>query len=488
MSLYQFSIWNRYFVVDVGSGNFFEVDKLASDALALLENHTQDETKKKLSLKYDNTSLDTVFKTIAVLRKKSFLFSSKHRKTPAAKRRITDLTLNIVNNCNLRCRYCWNEAGAYGSQSQKDTKMAFGVAKDAIDLLMKESGGTKDLVVDFYGGEPLINFDLIKEVIEYCRAVKDRKKINFRFLLATNGTLLDRQKGMYLIKNGVDVAVSLDGPRKVQDAQRPFSGGKGSFDRVKKNLYSLGSAHRRRLVGRATFTPYSKDTVKTFQFLRSFGFDRIEVCESEKAGYGLQEKNKFFFCGKKGVEQLKGIYDALARFYAQEIIDGKLNYENTYFNRFFKQLSRLYHIQSIVGTCSAGFSLMAVDMEGSIYPCTAFVGIPQFAIGNVKTGISDRLLEGFLSAKISSSTSCGKCWARSLCRGCGSCYNLNYFSNNSAGTPDPYYCELFRHKTKLMIAMIAEINHKNPARLEEVLIPEYYATRGRRSSAPTPSS
>ncbi len=162
---------------------------------------------------------------------------------------------------------------------------------------------------------------------------------------------------------------------------------------------------------------------------------------------------------------------------------GNLTYENTYFNRFFKQLSRLYHIQSVVGTCSAGFSLMAADMDGSIYPCTAFVGMPQFRVGTVNTGIDERKLEGFLNIRISSSESCEECWAKMICRGCGSCYNLNYFTNKNLGQPDPYYCELFRYKTKLMIAMLAKIGENNHKLLDKVFIPEYYATRGRKDAA-----
>lgn len=337
-------------------------------------------------------------------------------------------------------------------------------------------------MVDFYGGEPLLNFSLIKKTIEYCHTIRDAKKINFNFLLATNGTLLTKDKADFLLKHNVDIAVSIDGPRKIQDAQRPFADGSGSFNRVVENLNAIDPAHRGRLVGRATFTPYSQDVIKTFGFLRNLGFDRIELCESEKAGYGLESKGNFFFSGSKEVKQLEAIYSRLADFYSREIIKGALTYENTYFNRFFKQLSRLYHIQSIVGTCSAGFSLMAVDMDGSIYPCTAFVGVPAFRIGSVRTGIDVLKLNAFSGTKINASAACSGCWAKMICRGCGSCYNLNYFAGKNPGKPDPYYCGLFRHKTKLMIGMIGRIAAKDAGRLEEVLVPEYYVRRGSKAN------
>ncbi len=479
MPVHQFKIWGRRFAVDVESGNYFEIDKIASGTINLLRRYPENKVVEILSNKYGNESVAAAIRNLSKLRKKGILFSSRQPREIPVKRKITDLTLNIVSNCNLRCRYCWNEAGAYGNPPNNNQKMDEQIAFKAVDLLLKESKGAKDLVIDFYGGEPLLNFELIKKVIGYCRKIQNTKKINFRFLLATNGTLLTKERGEFLIENGVDIAVSLDGSRKIQNAQRPFPDGKGSFYIVMDNINSLKEDYRKQLVGRATFTPYSRKVIRTFNFLRNIGFSRIEVCESEKAGYGLELNNRFFFSGHKGLQQLKSIYYNLSDFYARGIIKKDLTYENTYFNRFFKQLSRLYHIQSVVGTCSAGFSLMAVDMDGSIYPCTAFVGLAQFKIGNVKTGINEKKLKEFSNIKISSSTACEKCWAKRLCRGCGSCYNLNYFTNKKLGEPNSYYCELFRYKTKLMIAMIAEISERNHRLLDDVLIPEYYATRGK---------
>lgn len=480
MRIYQFKIWDKNFVIDVESGNFFEADQIASEAIILMQSYPIKEVKKRLTEKFEYKHISTTIDNLSKLKRERLLFSPKKTLDADIKRRITDLTLNIINTCNLRCHYCWNQAGAYGNFSTGSRKMDKDIAFKAVDLLVRESKGAKDLVVDFYGGEPLLNFDLIKDVVDYCKNIQNKKKINFHFLLATNGTLLTKTRGEYLIGNGVDVAVSLDGSRKIQNAQRPFPDGRGSFDVILDNINSIRKDYRKRIVGRATFTPYSTEIIETFKFLRKLEFDRIELCESEKAGYGLDSNNQFFFSGHKGLRHLKAIYYDLALFYTKEILKGNLTYANTYFNRFFKQLSRLYNIQSIVGTCSAGFTLMAVDMDGSIYPCTAFVGLPQFEIGTVNTGTDNGKLRRFFDNKIISSEACNRCWAKRICRGCGSCYNLNYFSNKNLGKPDPYYCELFRYKTKLMIAMIAEIAKKNALLLDKVLIPEYYATRGKR--------
>ncbi len=480
MPVYQFEIWSRKIAVDVESGNYFGIDNASSEAIDFMANNTDEDTINYLGNKYGREKASRLVQNLSGLRKNNLIFSLPLPQENRIARKITDLTLNIVNKCNLRCRYCWNDAGSYGANTADAKKMDAATAFKAVDLLVKESGRYHNLVVDFYGGEPLLNFELIQRVVEYCQKVGKNKKIDFHFLLATNGTLMDKEKGDFLIGNGVDVAVSLDGPQKIQDRQRPFSDGKGTFETIINNINSLKKGYRGKVVGRATFTPYSKNVIETFNFLRKLGFERIEVCESEKAGYGLEANNQYFFQGSKGIETLKSLYSDLAWFYKDEIIKGRLTYENTYFNRFFKQLSRLYHIQSIVGSCSAGFSLMSVDMNGSIYPCTAFIGVGPCKIGNVASGIDERKLDKFLENKTFLGKSCVNCWAKKICRGCGSCYNLNYFSNRRLNQPDPYYCELFRHKTKLMMAMIDEISQKKPGILEKVLIPEYYSARGHR--------
>ena len=285
MRVYQFKIRDKNFVVDVESANFFEADDMASEAISLMQHCTAKEAEEKICRKYGHKPAKATIDNLSRLKRDKVIFCQPKPADSYIKRRITDLTLNIVNSCNLRCRYCWNEAGSYGNLTRDNKKMGEKVAFKAIDLLVRESRGVKDLVVDFYGGEPLLNFELIKNVIGYCRKIQDKKGIKFRFLLATNGVLLDKERGEYLISNGVDVAVSLDGPRKIQDRQRPFPDGAGSYDIVVNNIKSLSKKHRRRIVGRATFTPYSDEIVKTFKFLRDLEFDRIEVCESENFSF-----------------------------------------------------------------------------------------------------------------------------------------------------------------------------------------------------------
>lgn len=480
MKVYQFKMWNKRFAVDVESGNFFEIDKITADALNYLDYYSLKETKEKLSVKYGYKSAKKIINDLADLKRQGVLFTTKKESTTDIEHKITDLTLNIINACNLKCRYCWNQRGSYGAISDSNKKMDYSVASKAIDILLKESRGRKSLVIDFYGGEPLLNYELIKKVIEYCKVIQKNKNVTFRFLLATNGTLLTKDRVDFLIRNDVDIALSLDGPKDVQDTQRPFDNGSGTFEAIMANINSLSDEQRKRIVARVTFTPYFTKIIKTFSFLRKLGFESIELCESEKAGYGLESSDKFFFDSNKNIRHLKRLYYDLAIFYTKEVLMGNLTYKNTYFNRFFKQLSRLYNIQTVVGVCSAAVSLISVDVDGNLYPCTAFIGIPQFKIGDVKSGINKEKLRDFSRIKVYTNKKCEKCWAKRICQGCGSCCNLNYFSNANSGEPDPYYCNLFLYKTKLMITMIAEIRNKNSFLLDRLFIPKYYTTRGRR--------
>ncbi len=479
-SIYQFSIWGMRFVVDTESGNFFEIDDIASDALNLFTTNREREITERLSLRYPKSAIKSAIRNINLLKNKGVIFSNSKPSNSNFKREVTDLTLNVTDGCNLACNYCWNKGGSYTRRKRKNPLMPKETALRAVNVLVKESNNAADLVIDFYGGEPLLNYTVMQEVILYCRAIAKKVKKRFRFLLATNGTLFDKNKAVFLMENGVDVAISIDGPKGIQDKQRPFSTGGGSFDAIMKNIEALPNRLRHRLVARATFTPYSASIVETFKYLRNLGFERIEICESERAGYNLtDERKEYFFNKKEGLELLKALYTKLSDYYTQEVLREKLDYENTYFNRFFKQLSRLYHIQSISGSCSAGSSQIAVDIDGWIYPCTAFIGIKRYSIGHVNKDVMTKRVNNFLNTRKTLSPKCSACWAKSICQGCGSCYNINYFTSKNLNEPNPHYCELFLHKTKLMIAMLSRIGKQKPFLLDEVLIPEYYSTRGR---------
>ncbi len=466
---HKFERWGRYFAIDNNNGNFFELDGIGYDAIDLLDGTSEGVAINRLGQKYGTKSAREVVERFRNLRKNGLISldgtATLKLKLPVPK--LFYLTLNLINDCNLRCRYCWNDSGLYSSD-MKNIKMGKEVAFKAVDVLIKGSGNKKELVVDLYGGEPILNFNLVEQVIKYCKSREKDAKKEFHFLLATNGTLLSLEKAKFLDENGVDIAISIDGEEKIQDRMRPFASGKGTYDILMQNLDRIPNQIKKRMVARATFTPFNSKIVEIFKFLRKLGFERIEICETEDVCFGMKrEKIKYFFKNKKDIKVLKKEYERLANFYVEEILKGSFNYYNIYFNRFFKMLARLYHQNKIWGCCSAGVGQIAVDAKGDIYPCTTFLDMKTFKIGNVFNGINSKRI--LLDSNITDSDKCQSCFAKVLCKGAGSCYNINYYFNKSIIEPVDAYCDIFRFKTKLMIAVIAEINEKKPHLLSNLL-------------------
>lgn len=395
---------------------------------------------------------------------------------------LTDLTINLTSNCNLRCVYCWNDHGKYSNrrflkekpdQPQKntqDTQMSIGTALKAVDALVKLRGRDKDLVVDFYGGEPLLNLKTLMATVNYCKENQFKWKVNFHFLLATNGTLLTPAIATELLNKGVQIAVSIDGPKAIHDNNRPFLNRKGSFDTILLNLKRMPKTVMKRLVGRTTVTPFFTDMIKLYGHLKGLGFERIEIFESEDACHKIfpgQESS--FFSTEENYKLLYEAYEKLALRYIDDVVSGKLNYSKTFFNRFFKLMQRLYYNHEVSGGCPAAKGQIAVAVDGGIYPCTSFLGIKEFELGHVDHGIDENKYKKFIKKANKRFEHCrSDCDLFSLCRSTGSCLNVNYFFNGDCALPHKKSCDLFREKLALATASLAVLSEKIPQRLEKL--------------------
>ena len=395
---------------------------------------------------------------------------------------LTDLTLNLTSSCNLRCVYCWNDHGKYSnsiflkgntkSPEKRNTgvRMPVAIAFKAVDTLVKLRGNDKDLVVDFYGGEPLLNMETLMATVDYCRVNQSKWKVNFHFLLATNGTLLTPFVAKELLKKGVQVAVSIDGPKAVHDNNRPFINRKGSFDTISSNLKAMPKSVMKRLVGRTTVTPFFSDMVKLYEHLKGLGFERIEIFESEDACHKISpQQESSFFSTKENYKLLCKAYEKLALRYIDDVVSGNLNYSKTFFNRFFKLMQRLYYNQEVSGGCPAAKGQIAVSVDGGIYPCTSFLGIRDFELGNVNYGFEASKYERFIANTNRRFEHCQKdCDLFSLCRSTGSCLNVNYFFNADPAIPHKKSCALFAEKLSLAAASLSILSEKIPHRLEKL--------------------
>jgi uncharacterized protein len=344
------------------------------------------------------------------------------------------------------------------------------VALGAVDILVKARGRDKNLVVDFYGGEPLMNLETLRATVDYCRSNQRRWGLEFHYLLATNGTLLTPQVAEELISKGVQIAVSIDGPKAVHDHNRPFINQDGSFDIIEGNLKKMPREIMKRLVGRTTVTPLFPDMVKLYENLRRLGFERIELFESEDACHRfLPGQETSFFSTEENYKLLCKTYEKLALRYIDDVVAGNLDYSKTFFNRFFKLMQRLYYNHEVSGGCPAAKGQIAVSIDGKIYPCTSFLGVDEFELGDVQRGIDDRKLQAFIGKINKRFEHCRKdCDLFSLCRSTGSCLNVNYFFNGDPAVPHKKSCGLFAEKLSLAAASLSILSERIPHRLEKL--------------------
>lgn len=395
---------------------------------------------------------------------------------------LTDLTLNLTSSCNLRCVYCWNDHGKYSnrrflekqtgklSSNIKDEHMPVETALKAVDILVGARGKDNDLVVDFYGGEPLLNIKTLMATVDYCRKNQSKWGVTFHFLLATNGTFLTPDVAEALVGKGVQVAVSIDGPKAVHDNNRPLINRNGSFDIIAGNLKKMPRSIMKRLVGRTTVTPFFSDMVKLYENLKGLGFERIEIFESEDACHKISPQQKSnFFSTEENYKLLCKTYEKLALRYIDDVISGGLNYSKTFFNRFFKLMQRLYYNHEVSGGCPAAKGQIAVSIDGKIYPCTSFLGVDEFELGDVESGIDSGKFQAFIEKINKRFGYCQKeCNLFSLCRSTGSCLNVNYFFNGDPAVPHKKSCALFAEKLSLAAASLSILSEKIPHRLEKL--------------------
>ncbi|MDD2927795.1 MAG: radical SAM protein [Candidatus Omnitrophica bacterium] len=478
--VYLFKKLGRYLGISTVSGDFYDLSPSTYAALQQWNNELSGckarpspRTVRRLTQKYRIPQHIVDLFPLPV--------HTLHFKERSSARCFTDITLNLTSRCNLRCNYCWNDQGTYSNSTfqkdrtsvsagcVKDSEMPIEVARKAVDILIGSCGDDKDLVVDFYGGEPLLNLKTLLATVDYCRKNQKRWGVNFHFLLATNGTLLTPKIAGILLKKGVQIAVSIDGSKKVHDRNRPFTSGKGSFNTIRKNLKEMPEGIMKRLVGRTTVTPFYSDLSSLYGNLRKLGFERIELFESEDACHRLTpQRERFFFSTARQYRLLCRQYERLAKRYITDTLSGFLDYRKTFFNRFFKLMQRLYYHHEVTGGCPAGVGQFAIDASGGIYPCTSFLGVEKFRLGNIYNGLEEKKLGVFLKTIRKRFEHCRGCLLFSLCRTTGSCLNINYYFNRDPALPYQKSCELFREKMELAIATLSILSEKIPERLEEL--------------------
>jgi len=434
-------------VVDVNSGAVHVVDDISFDILDYYKDYAHDEIKDKLSHKYDTEELEEALKEIESLKLEGLLFSEDPYKeyVPSMNRKsvVKALCLHISHDCNLRCKYCFASTGNFGGQR---SMMSLEVGKKAIDFLISESKNRKNLEIDFFGGEPMMNFDVVKGIIEYARQKEKEHNKNFRFTLTTNGLLLNDDNIRYINENMNNIVLSIDGRKEVNDRMRKRIDGSGCYeDILPKFKYVAESRNQDNYYVRGTFTRENIDFSNDVIHLADEGFKQISVepvVAAKDSGYDLRGED---------LPKLFEEYEKLAYEYVKRRKEGE------WFNffHFMIDLSQGPCIVKRLSGCGSGHEYLAITPEGDIYPCHQFVGNEKFKMGNVKEGVLDRdIQESFKNSNVYSKKECDGCWAKFYCS--GGCAANSYNFHKDINVPYKVGCELEKKRVECALWIKAQ--------------------------------
>lgn len=446
--IHKFRVGDGIYAIDVNSGSLHVIDELIYDMLD--ENKFEDlETlKTRLKGKYKEEDIEEAFYEIKSLIDEEALYSPDLYEEIVKKDNepnyIKALCLNVVHDCNLRCRYCFADEGEYKGKRQA---MSAQTGKKAIDFVIKASGPRKNIEVDLFGGEPLMVMDTIKEIVDYARLKELETGKNIRFTMTTNATLLNDENMAYLDKNMGNLVLSIDGRPEVNDRVRIRFDGSGSYSAIMPKIKKMAEMRdkSKQYYARGTFTRENLDFYKDYKYLKDQGFEEISI-----EPVVLPDEHELSI-RKEDIPKINEQYELLYKDLLQGYRDGK----NTKFYHFNIDLNGGPCVYKRISGCGSGFEYVAVTPDGEIYPCHQFVGNKDFLIGNLDDGITNtKMQDDFKKANIYSKPVCRQCWARFYCS--GGCQANNFNFNGSILIPYEVGCELQKKRIEMAIALKAK--------------------------------
>lgn len=436
-------------VLDVNSGAVHVVDDVAYDVIPLFETSTKEEIIDSLKERYPQAEISESYEEVKELAEQGSLFTKdqyqgymeQFQDRPTV---VKALCLHIAHDCNLACRYCFAEEGEYHGRR---ALMSFEVGKAALDFLIANSGSRRNLEVDFFGGEPLLNFDVVKRLVAYGREQEKLHDKKFRFTLTTNGVLLDDEVMEFANQEMANVVLSIDGRKEVHDKMRPFRKGAGSYELIVPKFQKLAeSRNQDRYYVRGTFTHHNLDFSKDVLHLADLGFRQISVepvVAQPEDDYALREAD---------VPKLLEEYDTLAAEMLKRHREGK----DFNFFHFMIDLEGGPCVAKRLSGCGSGTEYLAVTPWGDFYPCHQFVGDEAFLMGNVTDGIQNKQLQNqFKRCNVYAKEKCRECFARFYCS--GGCAANSYHFHGSITDVYDIGCELQKKRIECAIMLKAAL-------------------------------
>lgn len=447
--IHKFAMNGLNIVLDVNSGAVHVVDKVTYEVLDFYKEKDINFIKENLT-NFSSDEIEEAYKEILELEENGLLYSQDNyldiegfkNREPVVKA----MCLHIAHDCNLKCKYCFASQGDFGGQK---SHMSLEVGKKALDYLVANSGSRRNLEVDFFGGEPLMNFEVVKQLVSYGNEIAPQKGKNFRFTITTNGVLLDDEKIAYINEHMHNVVLSLDGRKDINDDMRPTLNDKGSYDIIVPKFQKLVKERKNKYYYlRGTFTRDNMDFGKDVLHFKDLGFDLTSlepVVGDESNPYALRDED---------LPRILKEYEDLAVKYA----DMRVKDEKFRFFHFMIDLAQgPCAIKRLTG-CGAGTEYLAVTPEGDIYPCHQFVGQEEFKMGNIldkEINLPEDMRKTFRDAHVYSKEDCSKCWARFYCS--GGCHANAYNFNDDILKPYELGCEMQKKRVECALMVEAKV-------------------------------
>jgi len=447
--------------------SIFELDEVSS---ALLDHLIQEELTSSEKLyqalepRHPREKVQEALEGFAAL---DIVTRYPRREAPARRRMeiqsnpLTTLVLNVTNKCNMGCHYCYGDGF---EDLRTGQQMDWEVAKQSVDFLFQNGGPHKKLTIVFFGGEALLNFKLIKQVVPYAKELARKAGKWVDFTLTTNATVLNSEMIAFLKEHRFGVTVSIDGPKEIHDQRRVFKGGKGTYEVIVPRIRELLSTYRTRPIGaRVTLTRGVTQVRKIFEHLRELGFYEVgfsPVTSESSKGFALT------------VVDLAEIYAGFQEL-AEIFLEKALKDEYMGFSNLSQVITDFYNGTHKSLPCGAGIGLLDVDPKGDVYLCHRFPSTPgseAHKYGNVQEGVDFISLRTFLSAShVDNKADCSRCWIRHLCA--GGCYHEAFTKYGDALHPNLHYCDMLRSWQETGLRVYLAIMEKNPGFIEKYLEP-----------------
>ena len=452
--IHQYKLGGYSIVIDVCSGSIHVVDEVAYDIIGLFEQKSREDILLAMEEKYAGRSdiskedIAECYAQVQGLKDAGKLFMPDNFAPMAGKLKektagvVKALCLHVAHTCNLNCSYCFASQGKYHGDR---AVMSYEVGKQALDFLIANSGTRRNLEVDFFGGEPLMNFQVVKDLVAYARSIEKEKGKNFRFTLTTNGVLVDDEVIQWANRECSNVVLSLDGRKEIHDRFRVDYAGNGSWEKIVPKFQKFVEARGgKEYYMRGTFTHANPDFLKDIEVMLELGFNELSmepvVCAAGDPS-GLTEEDMAIVMDQ---------YEKLAELMLQKDKEGK----PFTFYHYMIDLSGGPCIYKRISGCGSGTEYMAVTPWGDLYPCHQFVGEERFKLGNIWDGVTNTEIQNeFAACNVYAHPECRDCWARLYCS--GGCAANAYHATGSVTGVYKDGCKLFckRMECAIMVAV-----------------------------------